>query len=427
MAVSLQSGDRFLGKYLVDRVLGVGGMATVYAATDEQLHRTVAIKLLNDVLSDDQGARLALREARTAAQLRSEHVARVLDAGLDSEDRPYIVMEFLEGEELRQRLDAVAIPVGEIVGFIIQACEAIAEAHAAGIVHRDLKPDNLFLTHGLDGQPHVKVLDFGIAKISNNEGHHTTGGRSDDGIFGSPPYTAPERLRDVKSIDLRSDIWSLGVLLYEALVGTRPFVGANIPELLLSILDDSPRPIRDSRPDVPEQVDAAVRRCLEKDPEARFQSIAQLSESLLPFAPEWAQVAGQRTLLMADRARRENSSATIGTDRPAANTTTETPSRPRLAWSRMRRQPLPMVAAAIVVVIGSIALLRHGRPRTPGMPVPAVVAPMGFVPEDAVPTDTESTNAASTTDNAPRPHVKAPRAVRAKVAKPEIDPLEGRK
>ena len=160
-------------------------MATVYAATDEQLHRTVAIKLLKDV-RDDQGSRLALHEARAAAQLRSEHVARVLDAGLDGEGTPYIVMEFLEGEDLRQRIEEASIQVGDAIGFIVQACEAIAEAHAAGIVHRDLKPDNLFITHGVGGLPHVKVVDFGIAKVTRSESHHTTGGKGDDAIFGAP-------------------------------------------------------------------------------------------------------------------------------------------------------------------------------------------------------------------------------------------------
>jgi serine/threonine-protein kinase len=407
-------------------------MATVYAATDEQLHRTVAIKLLKDV-RDDQGARLALREARAAAQLRSEHVARVLDAGLDGEGTPYIVMEFLEGEDLRRRLEVASVQVGDAVGFIIQACEAIAEAHAAGFVHRDLKPDNLFITHGVGGLPHVKVLDFGIAKLTRSESHHTTGGKGDDGLFGSPPYTAPERLRNVKSVDPRSDIWSLGVVLYEALTNTRPFVGANIPELLVSILDDTPRSIRDVRPDVPESVVTAVRCCLEKDPEARFQSVALLSERLLPFAPEWAQAAGQRTLLMAGRGRCEGSSAASSAERPAAATTTEAPSVQEPALSRKRRQQLPVVAAtAIVLAIGSIALLRHEGPRAPGMAPPATAAELPAAPtksisEDAVTTDTEAASTAPPAEAAPRPHTKALRTTRARVAKPELDPLAGRK
>lgn len=442
MAESRQPGDRVLGKYIVERVLGTGGMGTVYAATDESLRRTVAIKLLNDAHGDgERAARLTLREARAVVQLRSEHVARVFDAGLGDDGAPYIVMEFLEGQDLRQRLhDHSSLPVEDVVGFIVQACEGIAEAHAAGIVHRDLKPDNLFITHGVDGLPHVKVLDFGIAKVVSSDGLHTTGGsKGDYGLFGSPPYTAPERLRDVRGVDPRSDIWSLGVVLYEALASVRPFRGADIPELLLDILEGTPAPIRTLRGDVPEAVDVGVLRCLEKNPGARFQSIAELAEALLPFVPSWARAAAERTLGMAGRSRRDSqanrcSSAAMPVEvrGPAGFASAElldTGGR-----IERRRKRMSLVAAALLLGTGVVVVVRHDpssalgvRPRS-APAVPAAVEAARVTAEPAVHAELAP---ATVSVSAPLPQLHAPvsRTVhaRATAAKRAVDPLEGRR
>src|SRR5262245_2470661 len=166
-----------------------------------------------------------MREARAASRLRGEHVARVTDVGMPDNGTPYMVMEYLEGEELNTLIRRRGpLPVHEAVGYVMQACDAVAEAHSLGIIHRDIKPSNLFLTHKPNGEPCVKVLDFGISKtltIAPIEGDLT----SSEAMLGTPHYMSPEQMRASRDADRRSDIWGLGVVLYTLLAGHRPFRG----------------------------------------------------------------------------------------------------------------------------------------------------------------------------------------------------------
>ncbi|MBX3209781.1 MAG: protein kinase [Labilithrix sp.] len=279
-------GELLAGKYRVERVIGEGGMGIVLAARHEALATNVAIKLLRtSALEHTDIVGRFMREARAAVSLRSEHVARVFDVGNLDDGRPYIVMERLEGKDLGDVVDhdpPLSIPAA--VDYVMQACEAIAEAHAAGIVHRDLKPKNLFLTQAVHGRPLVKVLDFGISKIDANGGAQDMQLTRTTEVIGSPSYMSPEQLRSSRNVDARTDIWALGVILYELLTKRLPFYAETVTELVLVVVTEREPPVRSLRPDCPEGLEAIVARCLQKQPEHRFQSVVELVQALEPFA-----------------------------------------------------------------------------------------------------------------------------------------------
>ncbi|MDB4939366.1 MAG: serine/threonine protein kinase [Labilithrix sp.] len=271
------------GKYRIDRTLGEGGMGVVVAATNEALRQRVAIKLLRTgALANAKALGRFEREARAAASLRSEHVARVLDVGKLEDGRPYMVMEYLEGQDLGDVIDhGPMMQVSDAVDYVLQACEAIAEAHAAGIIHRDLKPKNLFLATTVDGRPLVKVLDFGISKMEDAAEDMSLTRTTE--IIGSPSYMSPEQLRASKGVDVRTDIWALGVILYELLTKKVPFEAATVTELVAVVLTEPVPDVRASRPDVPPALAQALMRCLAKPREQRFSSIAELVHAIAPF------------------------------------------------------------------------------------------------------------------------------------------------
>ncbi|RYE92203.1 MAG: serine/threonine protein kinase [Myxococcales bacterium] len=297
-ARSLRPGDVLAGKFRVERVLGQGGMGLVVAAHHLHLDQRVAIKLLlpHSLRNPEVVARFA-QEARSMVQIHSEHVVRVLDVGND-DGTPYIVMEHLEGHDLLAELKARGpLPLGVAVDYVLQACEALAEAHRLGIVHRDLKPANLFLTRRADGSPLVKVLDFGISKAALATG--ASGGASggitvDSSVMGSPNYMSPEQLKNSKDVDARADVWSLGLVLYELLTGTVAFQAETLVELHMAILQSFPVSLARARPDLPPGVELLVLRCLHKDRAFRFASVAEMARALGEFAPAHAQVSIER-------------------------------------------------------------------------------------------------------------------------------------
>jgi eukaryotic-like serine/threonine-protein kinase len=283
----LNEGDIIADKYQVERVLGEGGMGVVVAARHLELEQRVAVKfLLPEIAKRADAAERFRREARAAVKIRSEHVARVLDVGTTGDGVPFMVMEYLDGHDLGHELRMRAgLGVEEAVGYLLEACEAVAEAHAAGIVHRDLKPANLFLAQRADGTRLIKVLDFGISKS-------VTGGSMSDlsltntsALIGSPLYMSPEQMHSAKTVDARTDIWALGAILYQALARRPPYVGDTIPQLCHSLLNETPPPLATFRSDVPAELEAVVRGALEKDREKRFQSVAVFAAALTPFAP----------------------------------------------------------------------------------------------------------------------------------------------
>ncbi|WP_437877173.1 protein kinase domain-containing protein [Sorangium sp. So ce513] len=300
-------GDVIAGKYQVEGIVGGGGMGVVLSAVHVSLRQRFAVKFLVPAATQlpDAVARF-LREAQSAVAIQSEHVTRVFDVGTLENGAPYIVMEHLSGCNLADllRLRGQPMPCAEAVDLILQACEALAEAHALGIVHRDIKPTNLFVTSRADGSPLVKVLDFGLSKVMDGDASLEAGLTATNLVIGSPFYMSPEQIRSLKHVDARTDIWAVGVVLYELLTGHRPFGGDSLAAVFTSITVDPVAPLRRLSPEVPPALEAVVLRCLEKSVARRVQSVAELAQGLAPFAPPRSLVSVERAVKVLSNARR---------------------------------------------------------------------------------------------------------------------------
>lgn len=274
----LPAGSILDEKYRTERVLGQGGMGIVVLAHHLGLDEKVAIKLLNPGALSSPGAETRfLQEARIAAKLRSPYAVRILDVGRDRErGLPYIVMEYLEGHNLGE--PPAPMPISEAVDSIVETCAALAEAHRLGIVHRDIKPQNLFCMQNDSGDAQIKLLDFGISKSENSLSQTST-----SHVLGTPSYMSPEQLRTTKSVDARSDIWSIGVTLHALLAGSPPWMGETSAVIAAKILRDAPPTLRDSLTGAPEPLERIILRCLEKDPSARYDDVGALAEELALF------------------------------------------------------------------------------------------------------------------------------------------------
>lgn len=273
-------GDVVAEKYRIERTLGVGGMGFVMGARHLTLDQPVAIKFLISRQDADDSAERFQREARASASIESDHVCRVFDTGELASGVPFMVMEYLEGHDLDVELETRGkLPLGEVVDYVLQALDAVASAHAIGVVHRDLKPSNLFLAVRPDRSRRVKVLDFGISKTLSDA--HITDTR---GIVGTPAYMSPEQAKNSRKTDLRTDIWSLGAILYELLSGQPPYTGETVGEVLALVLAESPRPLRELAPHLPPGILDVVDKCLARDRDRRYQSAGELARALAPFA-----------------------------------------------------------------------------------------------------------------------------------------------
>ncbi len=283
MPSPVQEGEILAEKYRVERVLGEGGMGVVVAAMHIELDQRVALKfLLPEALAHPAIIDRFAREARAAAKIRSQHVARVIDTGKMANGAPFMVMEYLQGKDLSQLLTANGpFPIETAVDYVLQAIEALAEAHNAGIVHRDLKPANLFLAEQPDRRSIIKLLDFGISKVHDPSTAPLT---HTSAIMGSPNYMCPEQLVATKNVDMRADIWALGVVLYELIGGKVPFVAETMPEIIGLILQNKPLSISAHRPEIPPALEQAIMKCLSSDRESRFANVAELASALAPFS-----------------------------------------------------------------------------------------------------------------------------------------------
>lgn len=276
----IAAGKTLNDKYLIEREIGSGGMGIVLRATHLQLDQRVAIKILRPEMAHNRDVvERFLREARSAAKLTSEHTCRVHDVGVTAGGSPFMVLEYMDGCDLMQ-LDREHGPLdpSTVIDFILQACEALAEAHSRGIVHRDIKPANFFIARQADASLALKVFDFGISKARTSV---DVGVTSTQSVLGTPAYMSPQQMNDSKNVDERTDIWSLGVVLYELLNRRRPFDGDNYARLCVQVATQ-PVPPMDAA--LPPGLAAAVMRCLEKDVSQRFQNVAELAAALAPFA-----------------------------------------------------------------------------------------------------------------------------------------------
>ncbi|HEY4014065.1 MAG TPA: protein kinase [Polyangiaceae bacterium] len=286
--VYVTAGDVIADKYIVERLLGVGGIGFVVAARHVQLGGYFALKFLKRrYLRQPNVVERFTREARAACRLQSEYIARVYDVGT-SDGVPFLVMEYLTGRDLAVVLaEGGRLGADDAVEYVIHACVALASAHAHGIIHRDIKPENLFRVEH-DGLSSIKLLDFGISKVGISDGVATTSASArltGSHVLGTPFYMSPEQIRATAQADVRSDIWSLGVVLYELLTGNVAFPGDGVTEICAAILEREPAPLLEVRPELEPGLADVLSRCLQKDPAARFRNMAELAIALLPFAP----------------------------------------------------------------------------------------------------------------------------------------------
>jgi len=363
-----KEGDVIAGKYQVEKVLGKGGMGVVVAARHTSLRQHVAVKfLLPKALTLPGAAERFLREARAAVAIRSEHVARVIDVGELESGAPYMVMEYLTGTDFGQVLKTRGtLPLKEAVDYVLQACEALAEAHALGVVHRDLKPGNLFLTTRADGSPLVKVLDFGLSKATKpGEDEHSL--TAPDVIVGSPHYMSPEQLRSLKQVDARSDVWALGVILYQLLSGRRPFESDSLVGTCARIAAEPPTPLRERKPDVPAELETIIGRCLEKDREKRLQTVADLARLLAPYGSERAPISVERIVRVIE-GERASVSGVSTLQLSEKDIIAQDPTAAASAWGktseRARRAPttaIVTVGAVIAFGVAILLLIRSGE------------------------------------------------------------------
>ena len=357
-----REGDVLAGKFRIERVLGVGGMGMVVSAMHIHLDERVAIKfLLPEALSNSEAVARFGREARAAVKIKSEHVARVIDVGALETGAPYMVMELLRGHDLSNVIrDNGALPLHLAVQYVLQACEALAEAHAIGIVHRDLKPANLFLTSRADGSPCVKVLDFGISKVSNKSGSGSDMGMTrTQSIMGSPLYMSPEQMASARDVDQRADIWAVGCVLYELITGRVPFEAETMPQLCTLILHAEPPSLRSIRPEVPELLEQVVLRCLRKDRNQRYANVAALANDLASFSPDAGPRSAERisrVLSSSGVSMAELSSSSLTARSAGANTGSQAWGTTQVARSN-RAVWLGLVGVAAAAIIG-IALWR---------------------------------------------------------------------
>jgi serine/threonine-protein kinase len=379
MSFEFQEGDLIAGKYRVERLLGVGGMGQVLQAGHIHLGQRVAIKvMLPELARNPEAVARFMREGRAAVRLRSEHVGRVLDVGQLESGAPFLVLEFLDGYDLSDVLaQRGPLPVEEAVDLLLHACEAVAEAHTAGIVHRDLKPANLFLITDAYGSPCVKVLDFGISKVTQNAtGQATTGAglTRTSAVMGSPLYMSPEQMRSSRTVDARSDIWALGVVLYELLTARFAWPGETMSEICVRVATDAAPRVRDVRGDAPEGIDAIIQRCLAKDPADRFQQVADLAEALAPFGTARARITLDRVFHLtggrrASANRTEPMAGAVAATTAGGPGATVVPSGPALihgtgvAWGSTgehKRKGRPLLVIGLVaplVVAGGVAMV----------------------------------------------------------------------
>ncbi len=380
----LTVGAIVAGKYRIERILGMGGMGVVAVATHVQLDQQFALKVVHDAMAEDPSiVERFMREARASARLKSEHVCRVSDVDQLESGAPFIVMELLDGQDLQKIVQRQVLPIEIAADYVLQACIAIAEAHGLGIVHRDLKPANLFVATRMDGTPLIKVLDFGIAKAAADAELRIT---QTQAIMGSPGYMSPEQLRSARDVDGRSDIWSLGVILYELTTGRLPFIGQTITELAVKVAIDPPAPL-------PATMDprfaAVVSRCLDKDIERRYQSVNELANDLAQFAGAAgmhsasliARLSGSQPLVSAARSAvipQATQLTGFGT-RPSGNNLATVPGAPptmAAPTEHVRKgSKKPLVIIGALVLLGGAAAAGYLMTRTPEPKVAAAKKP----------------------------------------------------
>jgi serine/threonine-protein kinase len=410
------------------------------------LNQRVAIKfLLPAAVGNPQIIERFAREARAAVQIQSEHVARVIDVGTLPTGSPYMVMEFLEGTDLAEAIEkGGAMPVAQAVSYVLQACEALAEAHALGIVHRDLKPANLFLARRAGRDSIVKVLDFGISK-TNEKG--PSGLTQTSAVMGSPFYMAPEQMMSSKDVDPRADIWALGIILYELLTGAPPFVADTMAEIVFMVTQRDAPPLVTKRADVPPELAEAIARCMLREPAQRYANVAKLAAALAPFGPPRSDISVERISRVLGASVPPSGGEAHAPHRMHATASTWANSQAGMRRPTKASLAIVLAVGACVLVLGSAILWRALRTRdaapvtapsvasalpssppansstAPGSSVVAALAPLPEPSAAPHPAASASAPAPVTLRTAPaRPHGPSPAPSAAPAASPPPPP-----
>jgi eukaryotic-like serine/threonine-protein kinase len=444
-----EPGCVLAGKYRIERKLGAGGMGMVFEATHLMLAERVAIKVLLPQDGDGQSSRSRFfREAQAAARINSLHVCKVRDIGELEAGEPFIVMDYLEGFNLDAWIkEHGALDVERAVQWMLDACKGLAAAHAAGVIHRDIKAANLFMASTADGGSVLKILDFGISKLTEAQGMAGAPLTGTNASMGSPLTMSPEQMLSPREVDPRTDIWSLGTVLYRCLSGAQPFEAESLPQLCVLVMEAQTIPLQTRRPDLPAALVDIVARCLRKVPEERFRDVTELAQALAPFAGEGGAAAAEqcrRLLRLPVTADASPSSAQAASPAVA-------PSGAQVrASSWLRRIALAAVLVlAVGLTITLLALRPDGRPPEStrsaareqgsgtlgaaksgaGAETPASLAPMGApsladagLPAHLAPGPSPASQPATRA-----PASKRPARQPGKVVAPPLDPFGQRK
>ena len=415
-------------KYRVDSVIGFGGMGVVCAGSHVELGTPIAIKFVRPERGGDERAVARfLTEARAAAQLKSQFACRIMDCGRLPSGTPYIVMEHLQGADLRTLLEQKGpLPIEDAVSFALQACEALAEAHAKHIVHRDVKPENLFLTEGPDAAPLLKVLDFGISKQGGPLGSNRALTEPTENM-GSPFHMSPEQMIDPAGVDSRTDIWSLGVVLYEMLTGQLPFSGETTPQLCANVMTTEPLPPQAHREEIPEGLQRVILRCLEKDRARRYHDVAELGLALKEFGGAASSLAAARVERILGRTPQPPRALPPVVDEAAdAEPESSGFGQPGASIPGVPRRGSGWRVGVMVVLLAAggltaLALWRVWRPVEPALhEVPSALAPVPSI--DPAPSASVAPSANSVPSAVPKPRPRPVRSAGSLVPVPSFGP-----
>jgi serine/threonine-protein kinase len=362
------------------------------------LSERVAIKLLLPQIGEDRECRSRFfREAQAAARINNVHVARVRDIGELESGEPYIVMDYLDGFNLNTWIEERgALSVEQAAQWMLEACKGLAAAHAAGVIHRDIKASNLFITATSDGTSVLKILDFGISKLTEAQGMAEATLTGTQASMGSPLTMSPEQMISPRDVDHRTDIWSLGTVLYWCLCGAHPFEAESLPQLCVLVLEAEVVPLQTRRPDLPAPLLDVVARCLRKSPADRYADVAELAQALAPFAAPGGQAAADQCRRILDQRRVDASGAppaqasstasqgehvtqrAVLSPRPsgardgaASGTAPTVEARATRSRPASRRALWLALAGGLVLVLGALALRNGGRMKAPATTVPA--------------------------------------------------------
>jgi serine/threonine-protein kinase len=317
---AIKPGDVIAGKYRVRAIMS-RSRGFLVEAFHTEFDQRVVIRILSPALVDDKEVERFRRESRTLAKLESEHVARILDVGKTQDGAFYFVRQYLEGMDLAAHLKQRGqLPLAEAVLYLLQASEAVAETHTHNIILRELQPSHLFLTSRIGGAPQVKIIDFGTAKLMRDAAAPTAGGElTATAMFGLSCYSSPELVRKAQHVDIRTDVWSLGAILYQLLTGRAPFAG-EMAALMLAITRDEPIPVTQYRRDVPPDIDKIIHWALAKDPDGRFANVHAFAHALSPFTSAEGQLLVQRIgqITAAGKRKRQDQAAAMDRDHPVS-------------------------------------------------------------------------------------------------------------